>query len=50
MYVCVRLYISLKLFIRHKELLRILLMLEIFVHWVEFGLTGTEWKGVAKPD
>lgn len=31
--VCYRLYISLKLFILHKEsLLRILLMLEIFIH------------------
>lgn len=50
MCVRVRLYILLKLFIRYKELLKILLMQEIFVHWVEFGLTRTEWKGVAKPD
>lgn len=32
-----------------ESLLRILLMLEIFVHWVESSLSRTEWRGVAKP-
>lgn len=51
MCVCYRLYISLKLFILHKESLpRILLMLEIFIHWVEFSLARPERRGVAKPE
>lgn len=42
-----RLYILLKLFILYKEsLLRILLMLEIFLHWVEFSLARPEWRGM----
>lgn len=46
-----RLYISLKLFILYKEsLLRILLLLEIFIHWVEFSLARPEWRRTAKPE
>lgn len=46
-----RLYISLKLFIWHKaSLLRFLLVLEIFSHWVEFSLSRAEGRRVAKAE